>query len=79
MIKPPPKTLVRDGRLYVGQMNREFMTIDELATQLRLQGIDDLSKVKAAYVEPDGRVSVITKDDGGGQGRGPGSRGRPTS
>ena len=31
----------------------------ELRGQLREQGVEDISKVKAAYIESDGRISVI--------------------
>ena len=79
VLKPAPKALVRDGTVHSEQMKREFMTVEELATQLRLQGVDDVSKVKVAYMEPDGRVSVIPKDEDSGQTHGVGSRERPTS
>lgn len=38
------------------------MTIEELWTQLRLQGIDDISTVEAASMESDGRLSVLKSD-----------------
>jgi uncharacterized membrane protein YcaP (DUF421 family) len=31
-------------------------------SQLRLQGIDDVTQVQKAYLEGDGRISVIVKD-----------------
>jgi uncharacterized membrane protein YcaP (DUF421 family) len=43
-------------------MRREYITEDELWTQLRQQGVDDLAQVKKAYLEPDGEFSVIRKD-----------------
>jgi uncharacterized membrane protein YcaP (DUF421 family) len=66
LFKPRPKRLVHDGELSADTMRREFLTLEELATQLRLQGVEDLAKVKNAYVEPDGRISVIMRDDAGG-------------
>jgi uncharacterized membrane protein YcaP (DUF421 family) len=63
LLRGKPKTIVRDGEPQPDVMSKEFMTLDELRTQLRLQGIDDISKVKFARVESDGRVSVIPRDD----------------
>ncbi len=59
MLKPPGMALVRDGRMLRKNMAKELITEGELWAQLRLQGVDDLTQVKAAYVEPNGRVSVI--------------------
>ena len=47
------------------------VTEEELDTQLRLQHIDDASDVAHAYVEHDGRVSVIRKRDQAQRGRKP--------
>lgn len=72
-LKPQPKVLVRHGHAEDGNLSSELMTMEELMTQLRLQGIDDLSKVKVAYMESDGRVSVIPEpgDEPEGGGRAP--------
>ena len=53
-------------------MRRELVTEDELMSQVRLHGCDDLSQVKEAYMEGDGRISVILRD-----GRGDESPDRP--
>lgn len=58
-----PLLLVRDGRMLRANMRREYITEDELWTQLRQQGVDNLAQVKKAYLEPDGEFSVIRKDD----------------
>jgi uncharacterized membrane protein YcaP (DUF421 family) len=49
------------------------MTEEELMTQLRLQGVENLDQVKAVYVEGNGQISVIRKprtsgDEEGGAG-----------
>lgn len=59
VFKPPGLALVRDGRMLRKNMAKELITEGELWAQLRLQGVDDLSQVEAAYVEPNGRISVI--------------------
>jgi uncharacterized membrane protein YcaP (DUF421 family) len=40
-------------------LRQEFITPDELLSQLRQQGIDKLSEVKQAFLEGDGQISVI--------------------
>ncbi len=58
-VEPTTLPLVRDGRLLRRNMRREFITEEELWARLREQGVEDLAQVKAAYLEPDGNVSVI--------------------
>jgi uncharacterized membrane protein YcaP (DUF421 family) len=58
-VHPERKPLIVDGRLIRRTLQDELMTEGELLTQLRLNGIEDLSAVKAAYLEGNGEVSVI--------------------
>jgi uncharacterized membrane protein YcaP (DUF421 family) len=60
LVHPPPLLLVKDGSKLRHNMRRELITDDELMSQLREQGVDDLSQVKAVYMEGDGQFSVIT-------------------
>ena len=41
-------------------MRQEMITEDELMGKLREQGIERIEEVKKAYLEGDGRISVIT-------------------
>lgn len=59
LIEPPPLPLIKEGRILRRNMRHEFITEDELMMQLREQGLDDASKVKEAYIESDGRISII--------------------
>jgi len=59
LIEPSPLPLVRNGRMLRRNMRQELITEDELMMQLREQGLDDVSKVKQAFIESDGRISVI--------------------
>ncbi|HWQ13166.1 MAG TPA: YetF domain-containing protein [Roseiflexaceae bacterium] len=61
-VHPPALPLVREGRVLRQNMRREMITDEELMSQLREQGVDDLSQVKEAALEGDGRVSVVTRD-----------------
>jgi uncharacterized membrane protein YcaP (DUF421 family) len=60
VIRPRPLLLVRNGRIIKRNMRRELVTEAELRSLLREQGIDNLTRVREARMEPDGQISVIT-------------------
>ncbi|NJC72300.1 DUF421 domain-containing protein [Planosporangium thailandense] len=60
VIQSRPLSLVKDGQIVRRNMRRELITEDELWSQLRQQGIEDLAKVRRVYMEPDGQFSVVT-------------------
>ncbi len=62
LTRPPAVALVRDGQLLLGNMRREMVTREELMSQLRQQGVKDVSQVKQACLEGDGHISVIRRD-----------------
>lgn len=62
ILKARPRALIRDGELNRSVMRRELMTRDEVMSQLRLHGIEDLADVRRAYLEPNGTVSVLPVD-----------------
>jgi uncharacterized membrane protein YcaP (DUF421 family) len=57
--------LIQDGRLIQHNMRRELITEEELKSHLRLQGIEDVSAVKMAHMEADGRISVVPIEQNG--------------
>src|SRR5215208_6880356 len=59
LIEPPPLPLIKGGRLLRKNMRKELVTEDELMSQLREQGLEDVKKVKEAYLESDGQFSVV--------------------
>jgi uncharacterized membrane protein YcaP (DUF421 family) len=61
LVEPPELLLVRDGRILHRNLRREFMTVADLRAKLREHGVDDVREVRAAYMEGDGEVSVITR------------------
>jgi uncharacterized membrane protein YcaP (DUF421 family) len=69
-----PRELVRHGSLLEHNLRRERMTRDELDEKLREHGVDGLSSVRHAYLEGDGKVSVIQATSDGGD---PGEDERP--
>ncbi len=61
VIRPAPLLLIKDGRMQRKHMRQEMISEDELMSQLRQQGVESVAEVKKAFLEGDGRVSVITK------------------
>lgn len=59
LLQPGQLKVVENGRMLRQQMRREFITRDELESQLRAQGIEDIAEVKSACLEPDGELSVV--------------------
>jgi uncharacterized membrane protein YcaP (DUF421 family) len=60
----PPLPLIRNGKWLRDNMKRQWITTDELRSQLREHGIEDLACVKVAILEPSGELSVIKVDGG---------------
>lgn len=60
-VHPERKPLVVNGRVIRKNLAQELMTEDELMTQLRLQGVDQIQDVKAANLEGNGEISVIRR------------------
>ena len=62
-IHPDPRPLIIDGKLNQQELAHQLISKSELETQLRLQGVEDPSEVKAAYLEGTGELSVIKADE----------------
>ena len=62
-LKARPRPLIEDGRLNRRAMRREFMSREEVDSQLGLHGLTDISQVKRAYLEPNGMISVRPVED----------------
>jgi uncharacterized membrane protein YcaP (DUF421 family) len=59
LTEPPPLLLIKDGKLLRRNMRHELITEEDMMSQLREQGLDDVGKVKEAYMESDGHISVV--------------------
>ena len=59
VLSPDQLLLVKDGILQLKNMRREYVTRAELLEQLRINGIDELTQVKRAFLEANGEISVI--------------------
>ena len=55
--------VIKDGKLIQNKMKNIRYSIDDLLEGLRLKDVFDISKVKHAYVETNGSLSVELKDN----------------
>ena len=60
LIEGTPTVLVEDGELIERNLRRERLTENEIAAEARLQQIADLSTVRWAILETNGRISFVT-------------------
>lgn len=56
-----PSTLVKDGQICQKAMRDARLSFDELFSELRQQGVDDISQIKYAILEQNGNITVIQK------------------
>lgn len=59
LTEPTPLPLIKDGKMLRRNMRHELITEEELLSQLRQQGLDNVGKVKEAFMESDGHISVV--------------------
>jgi uncharacterized membrane protein YcaP (DUF421 family) len=57
-IRPPPLPLIEDGRLNRRNMREELVTLQELQSLLREKDIHDVGRVRTAYLEASGALTV---------------------
>ncbi len=62
-IHAAPLKLISGGQMLQENMRREMLTDDELRAALREQGIDDIGRVRVAYLEDSGHLSVIQNSE----------------
>jgi Predicted membrane protein len=62
-IEQPPLPLVQDGTVCEENLRRELMTKDDLLSQVRQRGLCSLEQVRESYIEGNGRISVIPKQE----------------
>ncbi|WP_249166490.1 DUF421 domain-containing protein [Bradyrhizobium sp. JYMT SZCCT0428] len=62
LLSPPPLPLIKNGKMNRRNMRQEFITEEELRSQLRQQGVSELAEVREACLEANGELSVIKSD-----------------
>jgi uncharacterized membrane protein YcaP (DUF421 family) len=59
LVDQKPLPLVVDGKILYRNLRKELITREELNSHLREEGVADVSEVKSAYMESDGKISVV--------------------
>lgn len=59
ILEPKPLLLIENGKVLKKNLEKEFMTENELMSQLRQQGLENADSVKKCYLESNGHFSVI--------------------
>ena len=62
LLVPSPRIIVRDGHFVEDAMRHEGVDAEDATMAMREHGLDDVSEVKLAVLEPDGSISVVPKD-----------------
>lgn len=59
-----PAILIDNGKVVVKNLKRQFISLDLLLSELRIQNVFDVSEVKYAILEPNAHISVMKFDAG---------------
>ena len=62
LIDGKPIVIIKNGKLNFTQMSKLRYSLDDLISQLRLQGVKSIDKVKYAVLENNGNLSVFQDD-----------------
>lgn len=54
-----PRVLVHDGKLIPQSLMAERVTVDEVMSEMRKAGFDQLAQVRWAILETDGKISIV--------------------
>ena len=63
-IEGKPEYIIYKGRLLQGSLKKNRISVNELLSELRAQGVGDMTDVYYAALEQNGALSVIKQDDG---------------
>ena len=62
LLEPTPTLVVRDGQYLQRNMRREGIDREEVESAIREHGMEDVSDVQMAVLEPDGTISIVGRD-----------------
>jgi uncharacterized membrane protein YcaP (DUF421 family) len=57
-----PTILVKNGQIQKKELAKERLNEEELFSELRMAGVDNLEEVKQATLEPNGSISVLLEE-----------------
>jgi uncharacterized membrane protein YcaP (DUF421 family) len=59
IIKGTPNLLIKNGVMKIAEMRRANISENDLLEALHIEGFDDIKKVKLAYLERSGKISIV--------------------
>lgn len=62
LLHSKPQAVIRDGEAVRSGLRKEMLTLDDLAMHLRLNGLTSAATIKEAFIEENGELSIILKD-----------------
>lgn len=65
LVESKPTYIIYKGRLLQSTLKENRISINELLSEMRIQGVGDISKVYYATLEQNGSLSLMMKGDGG--------------
>lgn len=63
IIRGDPLPLIKEGTPNRRNLQKQLITMDELQSQMRENGLTDLAQIKMACLEPEGKISFETYED----------------
>ena len=61
LVEGRPVRIITDGKVHMKALAHERITLEQLRSALRKQGIDGITQCKQAVLEPDGTLSAVRK------------------
>jgi uncharacterized membrane protein YcaP (DUF421 family) len=58
----PPTVMVKNGQIQRKNLAKERLNEEELFSELRMAGVDNVKEVKQATLEPNGTISVLLEE-----------------
>ena len=58
----PPTVMVKNGQIQRKNLAKERLNEEELFSELRLMGVEEVQEVKQATLEPNGTISVLLEE-----------------
>jgi len=64
LVEGKADVLIEDGRIHIGRLKKELITLEELASAARKQGFDSLTEIQKCILEPGGTLCYVGKKPG---------------
>lgn len=59
LLYPKPIKLVHDGRIIKRGLDHSMISEEQLMTRVRAEGLVDIRQVKAAFIEANGKITIV--------------------